>query len=881
VRTNLIGNTRGVNLYGDYSGPANQTITTVTGIVGHPEGISTANRVSYAANASNPGILVFNGLVANTRYTLSAWVYHETIPTSSGGQGFAMAGTASQPTPPAIVQGVWQRVSWTYTTPATPSYFGFRVASPTSAGSFLITGLLVETSGILNPFFDGGKPAYENFCTNPSFTSGLTNWTSVSAGLTRVTNMGDGAVCEVTQTTAGSGRQSAIYIHPSFFPQATYTVSFDASCIDASITMVRVLLYNTTLATTVHVGASVNLNLVKDGNFSRYTQTIQTTAAFDRVYIDFIGTNIPVGAKAWVDRVTVERGTTPYGFYFEGTGDYTYAWSGTANASTSYQRGNGVTGYSSAFNNRAAAYSSTEWFSNGTKSLRVTPTQPSDGQNTATYAEVNISGLTVGSTYYITAKSYIRAPLTGTLDVNYRRALFPGTQPTSFTQFTTAANTAGVQEYKASFVAAVTNHGIRFMNGAAEGGGDMWWSDIAVTDNQGNYFDGGTIADADYSYWWSGAAHNSISRKSSIPPMGSQKTSTATTLISTHTDPDNSKMLRWATPAYTVAANWRVGLQDVVAWQQIKSNQIYTLLTLYRYNGGWSTSTYNVLLQDGGATNSVIGSIISDTTSDLGSGWKLNRKVFKSGRDANVGTKMYFVMPTVATGALDCSLDIRYAAIYEGRYDGPYIDGSNHPRALAKWDGTSDASTSVAYPPSLNEIAGVPAVQQIGPGTSGNTTVDGFTARSIYIVYEVMDANAAWQVPVYYGINAPVDGLTFQTSSLGSTSMSPRADFTTGNGDVNKGFVPTGSRIPGKRHVLAVSLPQGLTSLACHTNGSPTTGLPVINPGTVGWTNGALRCYTQGTIKSIHALVYYAEHDAATRLAISRYLGALYGAPVA
>lgn len=161
VRTNIVYNPRGVFLFPEYSLAGAQTITMVTGLGTNPDGITTANRVSYTSGASNPGISFVNPSVSGTQYTVSAWVYHETIPTA-GTQGFAQAGVASMSGPPAIAQGTWQRFSWTYTASGT-SQIGFRISAPVGNGSFLITGVMAEISPILGTFFDGVSVAVGDF----------------------------------------------------------------------------------------------------------------------------------------------------------------------------------------------------------------------------------------------------------------------------------------------------------------------------------------------------------------------------------------------------------------------------------------------------------------------------------------------------------------------------------------------------------------------------------------------------------------------------------------------------------------------------------------------------------------------------------------------
>jgi hypothetical protein len=911
IRTNLYWNPRGVTVMSDYSGAANQTITTVTGIADNPDGITTANRVSYAAGASNPGVLVYNNLAANTKYTMSAWVYHETAPTSSGGQAFAMAGVVSQSPAPTIVQGQWQRLSWTYTTPASPTFFGFRVASPASAGSFLITGILVETSGVVSDFFDGAGTSRTNIvndgrATSLTVTSGNIGWrgtrwmgtNGATGAYSLVTGATDGpqptltTYARKTWTTSPTNNGDTGFDHmPTgyiFTPGNTFTISSWLRPSSSGKVLQHSLYWVDTNNVILGRTNGPQINNAPAGQWSRLVTQTPSTVPYAGAVKFIVASDVQGATNPWAPGDTldgtgliIERTPTVSDLYYDGTGDFTYAWTGTANNSTSTMRGQAFTGYASPFNNRGAAIVSTQWFGSGTKSVRVIPLQPTDAANTATYTEMSVSGLTVGATYYITAKSYIPVPLTGTLDANFRRAIFPGTQPTSYTLLTAPSNTAGVQEFKAYFVAAATTHSIRFMNGAAEGGGDMWWADISVTDQQGPYFDGGTATDGDYTFYWTGASHASTSRRSTTPPLGVLHTSTSTTFRCTHTE-NGEKMARWSTPPFTPSANWRVALIQPLNWQNIKTGGTYTMLTLYRFSGAWSSSSFALFLQDGGATNSVPSSWLSDTTTDIGNGWKLNRKVFRAGRDATANTTYYMVLSTAATTTTEGIFDVKFAGIFDGNYTGDPFDGSSR---LSKWDGAADASASVGYYPTLLDIAGKPDIDILGNSgsvTSASSVVDGFAARTFYVVYEVSDYTISpWQVPFNYGTNPSAEGFTLQSHDRGITQMIPRADFTSGGGGNNLTLSMGNSSRNVRMHVAAFSFSQGLTQITGFVDGAIDV-TRTYTPGTVGWPNHRAGIHNPGNgMRGVRALAYWGEHDRETRLAIARYLGNKYGATVA
>jgi hypothetical protein len=239
---------------------------------------------------------------------------------------------------------------------------------------------------------------------------------------------------------------------------------------------------------------------------------------------------------------------------------------------------------------------------------------------------------------------------------------------------------------------------------------------------------------------------------------------------------------------------------------------------------------------------------------------------------------LYLSLPATPHSTTDGIFDMRDWMLVEGDYKGDFIDGT---KPLSKWNGTAHSSTSIGYAPQLLDIAGKPSDDLVGIVGTADKVVDGFAARTFYVVYEVTDINAgSWQVPFNYGMTPTTEGFTLQSQAAGLNYMIPRADFSSGSGDANSNVSVPVSRVPGRIHVMAITFPQGLTDItACVNGGSDVT--KAYNPGTVGWRSGRVGTYTYTGIKNVRALVYYANHDRATRLAVSRYLGNKYGATVA
>jgi hypothetical protein len=151
--TNLVTDPRGTSPWAGYG---SQAITPVTNISDHPLGITTANRVTYATNQNNPGVIFPCPVVTGTAYVISAWIKFES---SSPGNAIAFAQSSITTSPPITpLPTVWTRVSWVYTASG-GNPFGIRVSSTSGGGgSYLVTGVQIEKTTVLHNYFDGDIP---------------------------------------------------------------------------------------------------------------------------------------------------------------------------------------------------------------------------------------------------------------------------------------------------------------------------------------------------------------------------------------------------------------------------------------------------------------------------------------------------------------------------------------------------------------------------------------------------------------------------------------------------------------------------------------------------------------------------------------------------
>ena len=547
--TNNILGWRTARWFGGGSGTGTHTFR--TGQTDGPSGLTTYLRKEWTTAGNTTGDTGFEHsfggtagypVSASQTYTVSSFLRVNSAASKTGGLQINLYDSAGVlltaiysgglTNTTTFTPGTWTRLSHTFTTVANSAFM--HVISDIDGGTNWVagesldgTGLLVEQSPVLGIYFDGSTPI-SNLVTNPSFATDTAGWSVVSSTITRVTNQGgDGHVGELSQTISGGIRNTAVYLLNGRPGQ--YSVSFDMKGTDASFTNVRCFFYNTATATVV--SESLTTPLIKDGNFNRYSFTFTATDSWDKVYMEVQGANIPLGTKAWIDRALILNTPSASSDYFEGTGDFAYAWSGTADASTSIQTASRVASLTNTYN--CAPVMSSLWSGNGTKSMRLIPTS-----STTNESFVSIDGtwssfgtLVKGRTYTVAATLRLTAPLTSTLhsralSISYR-------DDTGRTQYTAGTNTAGEQRIVLTFTvpATGTTYGfIEFHNGASVGNGEVWWDDVVLEEGTlaGAYFDGDTpltnlATNPSYTNdtsGWSAAGTATLSRDTSVSYVG-------------------------------------------------------------------------------------------------------------------------------------------------------------------------------------------------------------------------------------------------------------------------------------------------------------------------------------------------------------------------
>lgn len=373
-----------------------------------------------------------------------------------------------------------------------------------------------------NPSFEaasGVVTVRTNLCTNPRVGVDLSTISATSSGaaptLSRVATGGPTGTATFASATAGGAltHMQVGWVGAGtnlVTPALRYTASGSMRSSLAATVNLYLEFYD---AGGAIVGSVTFAGSISANAWSRYSVDGTAPAGAVRAGIFFRGTAAYV-LNSTLDATAVLVEQSPVlGTYLDGAtpagGDFTYAWTGTADASTSVQRGSGVATMSGS---QVATIQSTEWAATGVKSARIIPTTTS----TASRSGFTIfSGLTVGATYTVVGTVRVPAALTGTLDAKALGIEVGGVAVTYLPGFAPPANAVVVAQVRATFVATATGHDIFFYNGAAQGGGDVWWDAVAViagvyTDP---YFDGTTASTEKITYTWTGPADASTSRK--------------------------------------------------------------------------------------------------------------------------------------------------------------------------------------------------------------------------------------------------------------------------------------------------------------------------------------------------------------------------------
>jgi hypothetical protein len=388
--------------------------------------------VTYAAGVggTNNGAGYALSLPATTMYTYSAYVYTPTgsvLPQLSV-QGTSFAVTSTN----ATLYDTWERLSVTFTTTTSQNYnfYVLNSATVTSGKTFYLDAVLIEQIGELKPYFDGNtatanefnyawtsttnlSTSTEKYSAVPNYTFGGNASTVAKSSATSFVGTNSGLV---TSTKVSSGKIGFYTLNHAVTAGTTYTSSIYVKDLTLGIKLrVQIDWYNGG----TYVGSSIGTyTTISTGSWTRLSVTaaalkngVNGHALADATFgsmVMYSETDAPYGKQFYTDAALFEASSVLKPYFdgsTSGTGtEFSYAWSGTADASTSIQQYSANSTWGSI--GTLSAIASTAQYYIGTKSALAT----ADGSGIFGMFNSGVAfaftAVTVGVTY--TSSIYVR-----------------------------------------------------------------------------------------------------------------------------------------------------------------------------------------------------------------------------------------------------------------------------------------------------------------------------------------------------------------------------------------------------------------------------------------------------------------------------------------
>jgi hypothetical protein len=817
------------------------------------------------------------GLTVGLTYTLSAWVY--VVPGSVGVE-LQPSGISSVASGRSASSGRWERIYHTFSAVSTSHILRVRNVAAGKTQVY-IGAMLLEQGATVLPYFDAANPAQENI-------AGTTIAQSAGASITTGVSY-KGYVWSRATTVTGSGALlfRNIVNLSKLIPGVPYTASVTVANDQANPVYVSLdWCDNNTVGYTLAPGETKVLTTTGTGLPSRW---------YDAVY-RFADLNVSQNAteqksvlfKDWL----IEQGSAANNYY-AGTGDYTYAWSGTAYASTSNQRVYPVTNTQAGKNNadpnsRFWGYSSTD--ETGTKILKyLSPAgTPNSSWRVPLIGGIDYSNLTSGKKY--------------TLYIKYRVSGWPSTQTNANVQLCDGSNlnqvmgadpgyqlnlqASGWQTYRRMFTANINGLASTYLYIALPSTPDtvtdgiLEISQIMLIDNShsGDYFDGSTIStDPDISYAWQGTPDSSSSKM-----LASSITGVGNTI--TH-------------GMGFVSTAWKSsGVQSMrlIAKDSANNDSFVDVRgMLPAGNGGLKPNTKYTLAGTRYIKAPLTGTVFGAPAFRVNIGGLDRPVTYKPGYSVVnvagaarvVGTFItpadvsYISFIRLYNGYAENNGDVWWDDIMlvEGDYDGRHVDGT---LPNAKWDGIAHASASVGYPTTVEGLIGMPlfSATTVGNWALDSTKLPSTGARTFYTVAESNPlATGTIDIIWVYGQdnlsdNPSNQSITFryQSESTGN-SNSILARRTGGAGAIRAG-VPSPAR-----YIMTGGVDQNGYLFSGHP-ASPTLATDNLK---MSIPHERFQVYTDNTTHThVATYIYAGVHDAATRALVYKLLAQRHNVPL-
>ena len=549
-----------------------------------------------------------------------------------------------------------------------------------------------------NPSFEGqSTTTTTNLITNPSFETDTSGWVTSGGTLTRITT--DSVFGTACANFAATASGNLFLFDATATPSTTY--NFSVYVKGESGKTFNITLQERTASTSV--GSTTSSTITGNGQWQRVSvsRAFGATGVVARCWIN----NTTSGAHTLLaDGALLTVGATTE-TYFDGSttgvNDTTFAWTGTANASTSTRACNTLTTVrTNLFTNPSIELATTGYAGarttlslddtfvfTGNRSLRGTISSALSGQ----YIDGTQTSIVASTSY--TFSCYVYLPATNTADSDFRLQFHPWTGSAYLSAISgtivtiprgvwTRLSVTGTMPSNATQVLP------RLLSTTTLAVGQVYITDgwlLEQSSALGDYFDGNTTASGDYIYRWNGVVSNSSStqqvRQVTASPTGTNSAAGMSRVW-------DSTGLRSLVVAPTGANN---DSHVRFSFSGLTSGATYTALVTC-YLSAPLTGTLNSRTRQISAWNSTFITNAGSATAPNTAGSHTLRFTFTAN-----DTTMILALHNGASvnNGLVWFDDLLLVA---GNYQDEYFDGgttSTDPLLSYAWSGTVNASTSV------------------------------------------------------------------------------------------------------------------------------------------------------------------------------------------
>lgn len=609
------------------------------------------------------------------------------------------------------------------------------VARHPGGTSYTVDNLLVVEGTYIESYFDGDTAPNSDYSTewvgtphasvSTINTTPVAKWTGVfGANVYRSTQQIKSGLYSGKVVCNGTIARQGVHLYsfPTTSPSNNYTAS--VWILAESGKNIQIGLQEKT-ATGAPVGLTLGSNTSATGSWQRLsvTRSFGSTGAQADVFVYNVDATTNI---MYIDEALVELSSSPQD-YFDGnlgsSGDFSYAWTGSPNESTSYAYGVGVNAVD--VGPGRVVVQSTDWANTRSRSARIIPISGATGTDSelgAVVAGTNVTSDAVllerNQTYTILATLRLNATQTGTIDSSRARRVWfsldgGATVSSSSSQ---SANAAGIYSHSLTFTTTSSGDNQVYLGSGTEaGGGDAWWDSVAIVKGvyAGSYFDGSLPNSGDLSYVWDGLEEESTSNITVNPVKNWTGINGAIVY-------QNSSEKFAGAKSALVLCSGTVGLQGVrlIDRATVSSSTQYFASA---YIKGEAGKVVTLGIEEWTLAGTYIGSTTTQNITATGS-WQrvsVSRVIGATGARANV------VVSNVAAVAHTFYVDsvlLEASSTLQDYFDGSFPASGDFSYT---WNGDVDGSTSQYQAASVNAVtaSGALAVQSSDWVASGRNSL--------------------------------------------------------------------------------------------------------------------------------------------------------------